>query len=60
MEYVVSKSVTRSPCQEGEKPWLFHMVLGSSKGVSSTYLVDTAKHSVVLFDTIVKSSGRQY
>jgi hypothetical protein len=42
-----------------ESPHIFHMVLGSCTGKSTSYLVDTDKKSVVYFDTIVKSEGRQ-
>lgn len=58
MKFIISKSVTRSPCKEGEALTKFHMVLGSSTGVSSNYIIDIEKKSVVLHDAIVKSYGR--
>jgi hypothetical protein len=58
-EYLISKSVVRSPLITKESPHIYHMVLGSCTGKSTSYLVDTDKKSVVYFDTIVKSEGSQ-
>jgi len=55
LEFVNSKSVTRSPCKEGEALNKFHMILGTARGVSMTYIVDIEKKVVTLHDRIIKS-----
>lgn len=43
---------------DGSKPDRFHVVLGGSTGVSTNYIIDIARKSVILHDSIKKSGRR--
>lgn len=56
IDFIISKSIAELP-GDGDRPTKFHVVLGSSKGVSTTYLIDTNLETLLLFDKIVKSES---
>ena len=56
--FIISKLVTKLPGSEGELSKRFHLLLGNSRGMSSTFILDISKRSVVLFDKILKSYSK--